>query len=147
MKVSVRVLGLKELDAALAEFPKSTAKNILRRTGKYAMEPFDRAWREKAPHLTGALEESGSVGSKLSRSQRKAQERESFVEVFAGPGPNPQAIQQEFGNENHPPQPYARPAWDETKDEALDRVRSRLGAEIEKARQRAAKKALKALRA
>jgi HK97 gp10 family phage protein len=146
MKITVKVEGLRELDAALAEFPQSTGKNILRRTGRYALEPFDKAWRQKAPHLTGALEESGSVGSKLTRRQRKAVERENSVEVFAGPGPHPQATLQEFGTEHHPPQPFARPAFDETKDEVLDRVKDGLAAEIEKARKRAAKKALKALK-
>lgn len=142
-RITVRVDGLKQLDAALGEFKASTAKNVLRKAGRYALEPFDAAWRRKAPHLTGMLEESGGVGSKLSRSQRKAVERESFVEVFAGPGPNPQAIQQEFGNDHNPPQPFARPAWDETQHEVLDRAVEGLTNEIDKAAKRAARKALK----
>ncbi|MDP3493427.1 MAG: hypothetical protein Q8R82_09950 [Hyphomonadaceae bacterium] len=145
--ISIKLEGLKELDAALGEFPQATAKNILRRTGAYALEPFDKAWRAKAPRLTGALEKSGSVGSKLTRSQRQAHERESFVEVFAGPGPNPQAIQQEFGNQNHGPQSFMRPAWDETQNEVAARVKDGLAAEIDKAAKRAARKALKLAKA
>jgi len=134
--VTFRIDGLKVLDQALGEFKASTAKNILRRVGRTALEPLDAAWRARAPHLTGALEASGGVGSKLTRSQREAQERESFVEVFAGPGPNPQAIQQEFGNATQPPQPYFRPAWEETRDQVLEGVVQGLGEEILKTARR-----------
>lgn len=141
MKVKVTIVGLKDLDAKLGELKPSTAKNVLRRVGREALGPFDEAWREKAPHLTGALEASGSVGSKLTRTQRKQNERTSTVEVFAGPGPNPQAIQQEFGNATQPPQPYVRPAWEATKDQALEIVAARLGEEIDRTVARLAKRA------
>jgi HK97 gp10 family phage protein len=144
VKALVKVEGLAALDAKLGELGLSTGKNVLRRTGRYALEVMDEAWRARAPRLTGQLEESGGVGSKLTRSQRKARERESFVEVFAGPGPNPQAIQQEFGNVNQPAQPFMRPAWDATKDQVLERVKEGLGAEIDKAAKRQARKAAKA---
>ena len=143
MKTSVHVEGLAELDRALGQLTISAAKGVLRRVGRAALQPFDQAWRSKAPHLTGQLEESGGVGSKLTRSQRKAQERESFVEVFAGPGPNPQAVLQEFGTSSQAAQPFARPAWDETKDRTLEIVKEQLGSEIDKAAKRAAKKAAK----
>lgn len=143
MKTTVKVEGLADLDRALGELTISAAKGVLRRVGRAALQPFDEAWRSKAPHLTGQLEESGGVGSKLTRSQRKAVERESFVEVFAGPGANPQAVLQEFGTFNQAAQPYVRPSWDETKDRTLEIVKVELGAEIEKAAKRAAKKAAK----
>lgn len=141
MKVTVRIDGLRELDAQLGQFKASAAKGVLRRVGRQALEVFDDAWRAKAPHLSGALAKSGSVGSKLTRTQRKAHERESFVEVFAGPGPMPQAVQQEFGNAHNRPQPFVRPAWDETRDKVLDGVKDGLAAEIEKTARRAARKA------
>ena len=52
----------------------------------------------------------------------------------------PQGSLQEFGTKNHGPQPFMRPAWDAGKDQALDDVKTALGAEIEKAAQRAARK-------
>lgn len=144
--MKVKVEGLKELDQALGQLPFSTAKNVLRRVGRAALEPMDEAWREKAPEFTGELAESGSVGSGISRRQRRQHVRASTVEVFAGPGPNPQAVQQEFGNSIHPPQPFMRPAWDETKDQALEIVKTELGAEIQKAVDRAARKAARIAR-
>ena len=55
----------------------------------------------------------------------------------------PEAIQQEFGNQNHGPQPYARPAWDQEKMPTLERVGDRLAVQIDAATERAKRKALK----
>lgn len=143
MRVSIKVEGLKDLDAALAELPKTAAKATLRRVAVKALQPFDKAWREKAPHLTGQLEESGGVGTKLTKRQaslNRKRDDKSFVEVFAGPD-NPAAVPQEFGTVDQRAQPFARPAWDETQDETLAIVREELGAEIDKTAERLARKA------
>lgn len=144
MKTTFKVDGLAELDRRLADLTQSAGKGVLRRVGRKALQPFDAAWRAKAPKLTRQMAESGSVGSKLTKSVRKAVERESSVEVFAGPGSNPQALQQEFGNHNHVAQPFVRPAWAETKGQALEIVRTELGTEIVKAAKRKARKDAKA---
>ena len=145
MKVTIQVDGLKALDAALAELPQATGKAVLRRVAKKALQPFDRAWREKAPHLTGALEESGGVGTKLTRRQaslNRKRDDKSSIEMFAGPN-NPAAVPQEFGTVDDPAQPFMRPAWDATQDETLAIVQTELGGEIDKAAQRLARKAAK----
>lgn len=143
MSQKVAVTGLRELDQALADLGLSVsgAKGVLRRTGRRALEPFDAAWRAGAPRLTGHLERSGGIGSKLTKRQRSRHRRESAVEIFAGPGPDPAAIAQEFGTADHAPQPFVRPAWDATKDEVLSRVREDLAAEITKTATRQARKA------
>jgi len=143
VKVTVSLQGLRELDARLGALKRSTAKGVLRRVGKAALQPFDEAWRKAAPHLSGQLAASGSVGSKLTRTQRRDHERESFVEVFAGPGALPQAIVQEFGSATNRPQPFVRPAWDATKDQVLANVKTLLGDEIDKTARRAAARAAK----
>lgn len=144
MRLSVKIDGLADLDRQLGELGESAGKNVLRRTGRLALKPFVDAAQSKAPTLTHKLEESFSIGSKLSKAQRKARERESTVEVFAGPGNLPQAVQQEFGNSHNAAQPFMRPAWDETQGQVLDIVKKELGAEILKAARRKAKKAAKA---
>ena len=144
MKTTFKVEGLADLDRQLAELSQSAGKGVLRRVGRMGLGPFDQTWRAKAPHLSGQLAESGSVGSKLTRRVRKAIERENSIEVFAGPGANPQAWQQEVGNHQHAAQPFVRPAWAETKDKALEIVRTELGAEIMKAAKRKARKEAKA---
>lgn len=144
MKTTFKVEGLAELDRQLAELSQSAGKGVLRRAGRAGLGPFDQAWRAKAPHLSGDLAKSGSVGSKLTKRVRRATERENSVEVFAGPGANPQAWQQEVGNHNHAAQPFVRPAWEETKGQALQIVKTVLGDEISKAAKRKARKEAKA---
>lgn len=132
-----RFEGGKALDDALGQFKPSTGKNILRRVGREALKPFDEAWRDKAPFEWGDLQDSGGVGSDVAKRDR----RQSTVEIYAGPGRNPQAIQREFGNKRSAPDPFARPAWDNTKDQVLANVETGLGAEIEKTAKRVAKRA------
>lgn len=144
MKTTVKTEGFAQLEARLVALGPSTAKNVLRRTGRKALAAYDDAWRALAPHLTGNLEDSGGVGSTLTKGQRKQRERESGVEVFAGPGPHPQAVQQEFGNANNAAQPFARPAWDATKGQVLEVVKTELASEILKAARRQARKAARA---
>lgn len=143
MKFKVKVEGLKALDQALGQLKEATAKRELRAIAVEALGPFDEEWRSRAPVEFHDLEESGGIGRKLSRSQRRLHERESFVEVPAGPGPHPQAVQQEFGNSTQPPQPFVRPAWENNKFKALDIVRTGLGGRIERAAARARRKAAK----
>lgn len=141
--VTFKVEGFKELDEALAEFKVPTQKAILRRVAKAALQPVDGAWRAAAPHLTGALQKSGGVGATLSRRQRAEHVREADVEEFVGPGPLPQAIQEEFGNSHQHPAPFMRPAWDSHKDGVLESVKTQLKTEVDKAAARAARKAAK----
>ena len=142
----VKVEGLRELERALKELPKATGKAVLRRTGIKALKPFDEAWRRLAPRLTGALEESGGIGTKLTTRQarlNRKREDKASVEVFAGPN-DPAAIQDEFGNVSQAPTPFVRPAWDATKDQVLENVKTELATEIDKAAKRLARKAARA---
>lgn len=147
----MKTQGFREMDAALSEFSKATARNILRRTGLEALEPVAEAMRAKVPVDDGDLIDAIDVGTKLGKRQKRLNRSPSAVEVYAGvsqvgDGMPPQATQQEFGNQHHAPQPFARPAWDREAAPTLDRVKDALGAEIEKATARAQRKALKAKR-
>jgi len=154
MKTRVSVTGLRELDRALGELSKASANGVLRRIGLKALQPVADTMAALAPDdpATGGndLRSSIGVGTKLSRrqaQQNRKREDKSFVEVYAGAGPLPQAHLQEFGTVNHPPQPFARPAWAENKDRVLEIVKSDLGDEIIKTARRVAKRAAaKALR-
>lgn len=145
MAVKVKVEGLRELDDALAELPKVTAKNTLRRTARKVAQPMADDMRSRAPAREGALRNSIGVGTKLTRRQQ-SQHRKMFkddraaVEVFIGAGGLPQAITQEFGTFFHAPQSFARPAWDAGKDTMLASIKTELWTEISKAAQRNARK-------
>lgn len=145
-KVTVKIEGLKELDRALGQLPKSTAKAALRRVLKEGGELIASAARQRAPVDEHYLYESIDVSTKLSRRQRslhKEQGGQAFQEMFVGTN-NPAGVQQEFGNERHGPQPFMRPAWDSTKEAALERISVLLWGEIEKSAQRVADKAARA---
>lgn len=137
---TVSIQGLREVDAALGELTKATGRNVMRRAGVKALEPIAEAMRDKAPDdpATGGndLKTSITVSTKRPPRHRK----ESEVEVFAGPGPLPQAHLQEFGAPQHGPQPYARPAWDGGKDAILPNLADHFWPEIKKAADRAARK-------
>jgi hypothetical protein len=149
---TVKVAGLSDLDRALGDLPKATARAVLRRTGLNALAPFVASVKAKAPidadpantpkRPPGTLRDSYHAGTRLNKSQAKEARRggKSFAEVYAGTN-DPAGVQTEFGNVHQAAQPHARPAWDATQDEALAIVGTELGAEIEKAANRLAKKA------
>lgn len=143
MKVTVKVEGLRDLDAALSELPKiTTAKAVVRRVLKKAAEPLRALAEQTAPRLTGALKISIVIGTKLTRRQARMARKEpkSLTEMFIGTS-NPAAVPQEFGTHDQKAQPFMRPAWQATKDQVLTNIGTELGPEIEKTAARLAKKA------
>lgn len=144
---TVKVEGFRELEAALMELPKATGKAVLRRVAKEALGPFDKAWRANANahRLTGSLEESGGIGTKLTKRQarlnRKAEGKAS-IEMYAGPN-DPAAIPAEYGTVDQAARPFGRKAWASTQDPTLEIVKDKLGIEIAKGAARVAKKTAK----
>lgn len=136
-----RVEGLAELDEALQELPKATARAVLLRVLTKEARPIADAGEANAPARTGQLKESYVVSTKLSRRQKAKHKKESHVEVFVGPTPHAKSIQTEFGNVHQAPQSHLRPAWDSNVMRVLGGIRDRLTEEIEKTRARIAKKA------
>ncbi|WP_295808895.1 HK97-gp10 family putative phage morphogenesis protein [uncultured Nitratireductor sp.] len=153
MATNVRIEGLRELDKALAELPKSTGKNVLRRTLREAAKPLINDAQRLAPDRPGRprndLPTSITISTRLNKNQRKATRGtdKSFVEMYVGPDvsvPHPHGHWQEFGTVQHGPQPFMRPAWDANKMEVLDVIGDQLGDEIMRAAKRLAKKQAKA---
>lgn len=144
MAVKVHVEGLRDLEKALQQLPKANAKAVLRRTLKEAGEPVAKTARALAPEHMGHLRESIDVSTKLSGRQRKLHKKESPVEMFIGPGPDPAAHLQEFGTgPGQQAQPFLRPAWDQHKSQVLDTIANRTWYEIEQTAARLAKRALR----
>jgi HK97 gp10 family phage protein len=139
-KVKFKVEGLSELLEGLRELPKATGTNALKRALIAAAGPMESTAKSLAPYLTGLLRERIDVGTKLSSRQRALSKKESKVEVYIGPPSMPRAIVAEFGSVKQTPHPFMRPAWDQHKMEAFDSIKENLKGEIEKARQRIARK-------
>lgn len=159
MSITVQVSGLKDLDRALGELPKSVAKATLVRTLKKAGEPIAQAARAAAPVDDGTLRDSIAVSARLKnkvgmaefgaamraglgvgaarqalRDARRAAGGGSFAEMYVGPSLGKGVLRyahlQEFGTSNHAAHPFMRPAWDSEKDNALQIIRRELGNEI-----------------
>lgn len=152
--ISTKIEGLAALDIALAQLPKATARNVLIRTGKKALEPFIDDVRKLAPvdadpasspkRPPGTLRDSYVIGTKLNKSQAKEVRREgkNFAEVYAGTN-DPAGVQTELGNAHQSPQPHARPAWDGAQRQVLDGISDQLWNEILAAAKRLAKRRAK----
>lgn len=136
-----KIEGLAELDEALSELPKATARNVLLRTLKEQGAPIRDAGEANAPRDKGGLKQSYTVSTKLSRRQKKLNKKESQVEVYIGPGPAAKGVQTEFGNAHQAPHPHLRPAFDSNVSKVLNGIKNELADQIEKARQRLARKA------
>ena len=148
MAVTMKIAGLRELDAALGEFKKTTAKAILVRVGKVALEPMAEVARALAPDdpETGGndLKASIVVGTKLNPRQKRLAKKEpkDFATVYMGTA-DPAGVSQEFGNVNHGPQSFMRPAFAQEARSTIERVADGLKPEIEKTAARARARALK----
>lgn len=144
-KQTFKIDGLKELDDALKELPRATARNVLRRTLIQQGEPIRAEGERLAPKDKGGLKRSYTVGTKLSRRQKSQNKKESDVEVYIGPGPSAKSIQTEFGNAHQAAQPHLRPAFDNNVQRVLEGIKKDLANQIEKARERIARKAARIL--
>jgi hypothetical protein len=150
--VKVSVEGLREVDAALGELGKATGRNVMRRVALVGLERIAEEARRLAPNNpdTGGndLRESIAVSTKLGGYAKRLNRRsKSEAEAHMGPAGKggtkapPQGTQQEFGNQNHGPQPFMRPAWDGGKDALFQGIKEDLWTEISRAAARKAKKA------
>lgn len=149
MALTVKIEGLRELDRALAELPKATGKNVLRRVLKTRSEPIASHMQDLVPYDEGVTFESighGPIGrlSKRQRAMHRKWGSSAAVEYFIGPGPTIGAITQEFGTDDNPAQPFARPAWDAGKMPMLNGIKEDLWTEIQKSAARLARKKARA---
>lgn len=148
MTVTVKLEGFADLEKELERLGKTaTQKASLRRALKKSAQPLADIAQGMAPvGDTRTLAPSITVGTKLSKRQR-AMHRKMFlndraaVEMFVGAGPLSSAHAQEFGNINHGPQAFMRPAWDQDKMALLDRLKVEIWADIQRSLKRQAARA------
>lgn len=82
MKISVRVDGLKQLEAAMADLEKTaTRKTVARNALRKAGEPVADAMRAGAPRDTGRLAENIAVSTKIKGEAGKAAYAKSMRET------------------------------------------------------------------
>lgn len=164
-KSSFSLEGLRELDHALQELPKSTQSTVLKNALKDIAKPIAEEARRRVPvGATSKLKKSikiivlkrTDVGKAEFRAAKKAgastqQAIEAMVkarraaagsgsvmEVAITTGTMGHAIFQEYGTAHHKAQPYMRPAFDMHKDSAMSSLKKAISNQIEKARKRLA---------
>jgi HK97 gp10 family phage protein len=161
MATTVRVEGLREVDAALGELSKAVGKAVVRRALKKALAPMLQHAVAIAPvGETGQLKASLKISDKLTKTQAAQHKSDigaktvrtaegwrstpqTTVFMFMGPSGGAKSIVQEFGSAYMPPQSYMRPVWDGGAMGALASIKDDLWNEIEAAAARAARKAAK----
>lgn len=163
--VVISTSGFRALDEALAELPKATARNVLKRTLVKAGEPIAQKARDLVAVDSGGLKASIAVSAKIKNKVGSAEFAEamrqglgkaaavqalrdarrasngSFAEMYVGPAV-PQGFYGhllEFGTSHMPAEPFMRPAWDAEQRTALDIIRSELGQQIIAAAKRLAR--------
>lgn len=144
--MKVKVTGLRDVDRVLGQLPQAVARRQLRQIGIDALQPVAVTMRARAPKDQGDLGDSITVGTALTRSQKKfsgfmGKRRDpNVVVVHVGPGGHPQAVLQEIGTSFHAPQPYVAPTFDAEKDGVVEFVTDNLRDRVMAAAARAAKK-------
>lgn len=133
MKPSMKLVLSKNLESNLKAMGRALTRKTLTPILRENLEPMADDMRAHAARGTGEMAESVRVTNRLSKTQRAKLERIARIEMYVGPGPLPQVIQEEFGNFRQAPRPFIRPAFDNHADRAIrgiaeDGVKAILGA-------------------
>lgn len=168
IKSSIKMEGLKELEDALLELPKSVQGNVLKRAVSTAAADFADHASRLAPKDKGKLATEIKVGKakvvtpgaaafaaamKENATRAEAAQAARAANRAAGGrgrsavtsvGPTQRAFYglfQEFGTAHHAAKPFMRPTWDALKSSMLDTMADVLRTKIAEAAARAAKRA------
>lgn len=125
MKMKVRIEGTEQIAKNLKAMGAALRRETLVPIISEELEPMADQMRALAARGTGEMADSVTVGTELSPAQAASNEPIAEIEVYAGPGPLPQAIQEEFGNYRQGPRPFIRPAFDAHVNGAMRNVGER----------------------
>ncbi|MCP4025934.1 MAG: HK97 gp10 family phage protein [Sphingomonas sp.] len=132
--MKVRIEGTDQIARKLKAMGAALRRETLVPIITEELEPMADQMRALAARGTGEMADSVTVGTELSPAQAASNEPIAEIEVYAGPGPLPQAIQEEFGNYRQGPRPFIRPAFDAHVNGAMRNVGERgIGAVLDAA--------------
>lgn len=144
MRPSLSISGGRDLEAALKEMAKTTAKNTARKAMRNSLSPVATAAKSLAPvGPTGNLRESVAISHKLTPSQAAEAGREGrdVAHMYVGASaPHAHLVEFGTGPRHHksgkfvgamPPNPWMRPAWDDNRSEVLNRLAADLWDQIQ----------------
>lgn len=125
MKMKLRIEGTDQIARNLKAMGAALGRETLVPIISEELEPMAEQMRALAARGTGQMADSVTVGTELSPAQAALNEPIAEIEVYAGPGPLPQAIQEEFGNYHRGPRPFIRPSFDAHVNRAMRNVGER----------------------
>ena len=130
--IRTRIEGADALDRLLKQLPEKVARNVLRGAVRKGAKVVEAEMRQRAPvGPTGNLKASITQRGVKTKDKRMLTRR---VGSFKGGGlKGYHAHFIEFGTVKMAARPFLRPAWDQTKGEALKVMGKELGRGIEKA--------------
>jgi len=133
MKPTMKLVVSKNLRSNLKAMGKALTRKTLKPIMRENLKPMAEDMRAHAARGSGEMADSVRVSDRLSKTQRSKLDRIAPIEMYVGPGPLPQVIQEEFGNFRQKPRPFIRPAFDGHAEEAMrgigeDGVKAILGA-------------------
>ena len=135
--LTAKLEGGVDMEKLLFQLQKSTPKRVVTKVMVRSLEPMKITAQLLAPiGRTLRLTE----GIEISKKTRPREQRKSDVEVYCGPTGVSYSIAQEFGTVDHAPQPFMRPAWDQTKTKVLAVFAEEIWDEIYKAIERLERK-------
>lgn len=129
---TVTVSGLRELLGAFDKLSFKTKRRVLERILMRRMEPIAVTAKVNAApiYLWGDLERSIQVRTTPPHDAPPETRDPDSVNVYVGPGRNPQATLREFGTSRVPAHPYMRPAWDQHREDLPEGVAGDIAKEI-----------------
>lgn len=148
----MKVTGLREIEKALADLPRSTSKSVARRGMRKELLPVAAMANALWP---GSSDDVFRIAARVAKSQPQPKRDDSVVNLYVGaPGGangTPEAHLLEFGTGPRfhksgkfvgqvSPTPMLQPAWDAHKSQMLRGLGASLWAEIEKTMARRAKR-------
>lgn len=112
MKPTMKLVLSKNLRRNLKAMAGALNRDTLVPIMERNMQPMADDMRAHAARGSGEMADSVTVSTELSPAQAASNVPIAEIEVYAGPGPLVQAIQEEFGNFRQAPDPFIRPAFD-----------------------------------
>jgi len=122
MKMKIRIEGTEDIARKLKAMGKALTRKTLTPILRENLQPIAEDMRANAARGSGEMAKSVRVSNRLSKTQRSKLDRIAPIEMYVGPGPLPQAIQEEFGNFHQQPRPFIGPAFDRGADKALEGI-------------------------
>jgi len=119
MRPKIRIEGTDAIARKLKAMGKALTRKTMLPILTDNVQPIADDMKANAARDKGDMAESVVVSERLSPRQQSLRVPIAPVEVYAGPGPLPQAIAKEFGNSRQAPDPFIRPAFDAGVDRAM----------------------------